>query len=142
MAIAELEKPHFKKCGHLCKSGCSIYPNRPVTCRQYECLWKSNAIRIGNRARPDKLGVLFHATEIDELKILELWETKPGAAQSEKCKQLTQQLIEEMGFDDYQVVPAGQKPVDSMNLQMRFLKVNDEWTFQDLVSLNASPTIQ
>ena len=140
MAIEELEKPHFKKCSHLCKSGCSIYPNRPQTCRQYECLWKSNAIRSGNRTRPDKLGVLFHATEIDDLKILELWETRPGAAQSEKCKELTRQLIEEMGFDDYQVVPAGQKPVSSMNMQMRFLKVGDEWTFQDLVSLDPAPT--
>lgn len=40
MKVKELNKPANTACTHCVEgSGCTIYNDRPASCRQYECLW-------------------------------------------------------------------------------------------------------
>ena len=40
MKVKELNKPANTACTHCIEgNGCAIYNDRPVSCRQYECLW-------------------------------------------------------------------------------------------------------
>lgn len=52
-----LEVPEFQKrpmncCSH-CDKGCSIYHNRPTSCRNFECLWLQGD--LSEAMRPDKV---------------------------------------------------------------------------------------
>lgn len=55
----ELNKPTNEWCKHCdIGKGCSIYKDRPLSCKQFECLWyKQN--QIPESLRPDKCGVMF-----------------------------------------------------------------------------------
>ena len=60
MAIAELNKPTFQSCSHLCDTGCDIYARRPGSCADYQCLWLQG--HLAEEDRPDLLGVIFTTT--------------------------------------------------------------------------------
>ena len=59
LAIVELQKPPRRACDHLCRSGCGVYADRPVSCREFHCLWLRGAIDGDEALRPDQLGVMF-----------------------------------------------------------------------------------
>jgi len=53
-----LIKPAGKTCPFVCKTGCSIYDNRPLGCHGYDCVYileEDTPLEL----RPDKTGVLF-----------------------------------------------------------------------------------
>lgn len=59
IAVRELSKPYHKRCVHQCESGCGVYPTRPVSCREYACVW---LVGGGNKEdRPDLSKVLVEA---------------------------------------------------------------------------------
>jgi uncharacterized protein len=44
LGISEIKKPTGQWCGHVkCGKGCSIYDNRPNSCRGFDCLWLQGA---------------------------------------------------------------------------------------------------
>ncbi|HEY1753714.1 MAG TPA: hypothetical protein VGG29_20825 [Caulobacteraceae bacterium] len=61
-------KPPAVKCAHVCSRGCRVYASRPRTCREFVCLWAQGA--FPKRARPDRVGIVFHTHEGDELERL------------------------------------------------------------------------
>lgn len=140
MAIKAVEKPHFAKCQHLCKQGCSIYSDRPATCREYSCLWHTDAVEGDESKRPDHLGVLFHPTTEGGVRYLELWETKKGASKSPEVQAILKKLVQQ-GWTEYQVIPWGNQPNGEVDQQMLFRQIDGEWTFQKLVPLEYSPAI-
>ena len=54
MAIRELEKPRAQMCGHFA-NGCSIYQDRPASCRGFRCAWLINP-GLDETWRPDCAG--------------------------------------------------------------------------------------
>lgn len=61
MAIAELNKPCFVPCTHVTEHGCSIYSDRPPSCRAFVCAWRAG---IGtDDQRPDRLGIVLSFAE-------------------------------------------------------------------------------
>jgi len=60
----EEPKPWGKPCQHLCSKGpgCSIYRDRPVACRDFECFWLTSqrwpALALPSGLRPDRCGVV------------------------------------------------------------------------------------
>ena len=54
--IREINKQAAEKCEHVCKAGCSIYQDRPESCRGYECAWLQGM--FGEDVRPDKCGIV------------------------------------------------------------------------------------
>lgn len=54
--VPELNKPENVQCSN-CKSGCSIYNERPTSCRTFACEWLKGD--LDEIARPDKLHVLL-----------------------------------------------------------------------------------
>jgi len=60
MGIAELKKPAWTQCVHVAAGvGCSIYPDRPRSCRQFICGWLLDP-GMGPELKPDKCHVIFH----------------------------------------------------------------------------------
>ena len=57
VAVFALRKATGKPCPHLCRTGCSVYQDRPRECRDFECLWLRGHFR--DDERPDALGVVF-----------------------------------------------------------------------------------
>lgn len=56
LEVSELKKPNGVMCQHA-GNGCSIYPERPKSCKAYLCGWK---IGMGlPEQRPDKLGLVL-----------------------------------------------------------------------------------
>ena len=68
MAITELEKPREKWCNHCAKgSGCTIYDQRPQSCRDFECVWLQTQSKPGHKMapelRPDRCHVVLATTD-------------------------------------------------------------------------------
>ncbi len=40
LSIEVLDKPAGVACKHLCAKGCGIYPDRPMVCKSWWCLWR------------------------------------------------------------------------------------------------------
>lgn len=47
--VHEIEKLPFQRCKHLCDSGCSIYSERPKSCRVWSCAWLLTDMLIAER---------------------------------------------------------------------------------------------
>lgn len=62
LEIEEISKPRGQWCPE-CKpgTGCTVYDQRPVPCRTFECLWLQMQAKGGwqPRMRPDKVHVMF-----------------------------------------------------------------------------------
>jgi hypothetical protein len=84
MAVKEIGKLQDVTCEHVCAEGCSIYTNRPSSCRDFNCLWRYEFGEFGDR--PDKLGLVFHPTGQSEfgqfICVREVWPGAIEAAQS------------------------------------------------------------
>lgn len=55
--VEELGKPVHVPCSHVCASGCAIYAQRPLSCRDFTCGWLRGVMRPEDR--PDRVGVVF-----------------------------------------------------------------------------------
>ena len=70
-------------CEKLGDSGCSVYEQRPPTCRRYECLWRQLILTAGVLQadfRPDNLNILvdvYYYKESDQ-SVFAVKELKPG----------------------------------------------------------------
>lgn len=54
--VPELDKAEGTKCRY-CEQGCSIYENRPESCRKFKCVWLADGLPLG--LRPDRCNVMF-----------------------------------------------------------------------------------
>lgn len=81
LPIPEINKPENQLCPNCTeKSGCNIYSNRPISCRQFDCVYIKND--DSEDLRPDKTGIIFEYISENiiigtrrESKIYD-WETK------------------------------------------------------------------
>lgn len=68
--VPELSKPAFQKCEHSTGVGCSIYANRPASCRKFQCVW-TFASWVPVELRPDLCHVVLdHAEDGKGLALL------------------------------------------------------------------------
>jgi hypothetical protein len=62
MGVRELDKPRNIWCQHVVKGkGCSIHPDRPATCREFECIWLQNQ-DLPDEFRPDRIHAFLTST--------------------------------------------------------------------------------
>jgi hypothetical protein len=92
MGVAQLNKPHYIPCEHICPLGCAIYESKPSACHMWECAWKSGWIYGDVRRRPDKLGVMFEFRIVGGSSFLWAYEVWPGAFTDPKVNQLLRRL--------------------------------------------------
>jgi hypothetical protein len=63
LGIEELDKPEWSMCSHAKQGkGCTIYADRPHSCKLYECMWRSSQDEGSpwpSKMRPDRCGVIF-----------------------------------------------------------------------------------
>lgn len=61
MEVPELDKAAGQDCKNRTDSGCSIYNDRPIPCREFNCLWKFKKIFKDKdcKKRPDNIGVVI-----------------------------------------------------------------------------------
>lgn len=97
VAVEELKKPIWVTCQHVAPSGCSIYAERPESCRAFECLWRSGWFGI-DRHRPDKFGVIMEFQENDRLGCLMLkaWEVRSGALDAPAVRYALERMARRM----------------------------------------------
>ena len=95
LAIAELNKPTFQSCSHLCDTGCDIYARRPGSCADYQCLWLQG--HLAEEDRPDLLGVIFTTTadpaDVARSTLPMLVEYREGALASPRLQQAIEGLL-------------------------------------------------
>jgi len=65
LAVHKIDKPTYTPCEHQCGDGCGIYAQRPKACSDFRCLWLDG--HLSEADRPDKLGVIFCATDHPDL---------------------------------------------------------------------------
>lgn len=86
------EKPANEWCPHAMKScGCKIYTIRPLTCRNFECIWLSHG--MPKNLRPDKIHGVLGATNDGENLVLFEDPGYPGVA-STHLKEFIKNFIE------------------------------------------------
>jgi len=99
MGVEELDKPAFKPCRHEVVQGCSIYNDRPQSCRNFVCVWLLDPGKIfRNMERPDRLGVMFDVT-LDKGVIHDIGtqalvarEVRPGAFKEPAAQKVLERL--------------------------------------------------
>lgn len=107
LAVHELRKRAFKKCEHVCATGCGIYAERPGGCRTFRCLWlgtegEDTSALVRDEERPDKSGLVitfvgdqmdfdsfFRRYKYPPLQVFEAW---PGALDSYRGQKLLNRL--------------------------------------------------
>ena len=90
LLVPELSKANGQNCLYQCSQGCAVYPQRPISCRDFQCLWLWNRGVLQDEERPDRLGVLV-SMENDQTALL-AWEVWPGAALRPRVQQLLGRL--------------------------------------------------
>jgi hypothetical protein len=97
LAIEEIEKPAFAACAHDRSGsggrGCGVYTDRPSACRNFRCLWLDG--HLGERDRPDRLGVIFTTTYEPKVGTHPLLiEYRPGALQQDAVRNAIDDLTD------------------------------------------------
>ena len=62
LGVEELDKPEWRMCQHAKGGGCTIYPTRPTSCREYACVWlqsQEGPVPLPGFLRPDRCGVIL-----------------------------------------------------------------------------------
>jgi hypothetical protein len=81
--IEALQKPMGVWCPHVVKGrGCGIYEDRPLPCRQFECLWLS-ASDVPDHWRPDKSKMVLAGDETGTLISVIVDDAYPNAWKAE-----------------------------------------------------------
>jgi hypothetical protein len=65
IGVASLNKPEGEMCKHCTGTGCGIYDQRPLGCRQWMCGWKrdEDGHMFGDELRPDRCGFIIDPQE-------------------------------------------------------------------------------
>jgi hypothetical protein len=83
MGVTELKKPTNVWCTHCdIGKGCKIYPDRPTSCREFECLYKMMP-KADIALRPDKCKVVIAPTTNPDVFSVHVDNTTPGAWKKE-----------------------------------------------------------
>lgn len=91
----EVFKSDFADCEYLGEhDGCTIYGERPIPCRAFNCLWRTNIV-LDWQLRPDRCGVMFEVFPTEKTVIAL---TRTDAKWYEGA---VKQLIDRMVLDDY-----------------------------------------
>lgn len=92
-----IQKNGGERCPKLNGIGkCSIYPGRPKTCREFKCGWLAGKLPEGVEYRPDKLGLMVGAVEIEGFVAAQVYEVWKGAAETEeRANKVVQMLMRE-----------------------------------------------
>jgi hypothetical protein len=94
MGVDELAKDAYTACKHA-RGCCSIYNDRPQSCREFSCMWLQDPEKIfRNMERPDSLGVMFDVTTEDGVigAALVAREVRPGAFNETSAKDTLERL--------------------------------------------------
>lgn len=85
LQVIEIDKPLWSGCQNLCETGCGIYPDRPTSCQEFECLWLSGNLEGDERRRPDNLGLMFSIQTAQKIPYptIGCFEVKPGAVKAQ-----------------------------------------------------------
>ena len=65
LGVTELCKNAGDRCEHVREGGCTIYSDRPPTCRGYGCGWYRGS--LGDEDRPDKVGFICDTLTVAEV---------------------------------------------------------------------------
>jgi hypothetical protein len=108
--VPELNKPEGKTCIFACK-GCTIYPDRPQSCRDFECEWLKGNLPIW--MKPNKAHIMLEKlSDVDVVIAL----PEPGYEKNWRTPEITAALKKEyqdkgiavMASDRLAMVPEGQ----------------------------------
>ncbi len=92
MYVRPLDKAAGTRCEHQTSEGCGIYATRPNVCREWYCMWVRDRLGVlRDEHRPDKLGVFFSVTTIDEktqAQQINAHEVYPGASNKAEPKRI------------------------------------------------------
>lgn len=98
--VPELKKPMFTRCENLCAAGCSVYDERPQTCRAFVCAWLRGDAFLADDDRPDRLGLMLETcvsqpSGESPLQYVLIWETRPGvfAEEGSRASALVESLV-------------------------------------------------
>jgi hypothetical protein len=80
MAVSELRKPMYAACQHCGPAGCNVYGSHPQTCSQWQCLWAAGVMDEADR--PDRCGVMFDQSIIDDVPVISIHEVIPHALEA------------------------------------------------------------
>jgi hypothetical protein len=84
-AIAALDKPMYRACGHIRDKGCGIFadPSRPAACAAYACAYLAARLADGpdrNRIpHPLDAGAYFHRDPVEDVVVLFVDPARPQA---------------------------------------------------------------
>ncbi len=95
IGIVELGKPNYKRCEHLCKSGCAIYNSKPASCTEYQCWYTAGLVDD----RPDKIGLIVDFQLSPLPGAIRIWEVWSGASETKRGKALIKKLCEKYDCD-------------------------------------------
>jgi len=94
LGITEVFSPPFTWCNHChVGTGCRVYPERPLPCRLFDCLWRAGYGRL--RDRPDKVGFILDEVEHEVVgqTVLQIHEYAPQALESQKAMRAIQEAV-------------------------------------------------
>jgi hypothetical protein len=105
LGIPELKKQPNVWCSK-CKvgKGCGIYPDRPESCRNFECIWLQSQSKmeggLPSELRPDRCKVVFAGSTRPDLVSVHVDPGKPLAWQEPAI----QHMIKVLAMDGYKVI--------------------------------------
>lgn len=96
--VKELKKPSHTDCLYqidetACRPGCSIYNNRPQSCKDFECLWLQEDDMPAD-LRPDKSHVVLWVNETGEILIASVDPKYPLAYREGEMGRLLQVMLQ------------------------------------------------
>ena len=101
LAVDELRKPMRCACPHQAAIGCRIYEDRPLGCRQFNCVWLRGGFPADEAWRPDRLGVIFddfiRATDGERQRTA--LEVFPDAFRQPDTAALLRRIVDESGLE-------------------------------------------
>ncbi len=95
MNVTALNKPAGTRCKHMKTAGCSIYLDRPATCRDWYCMWVRDRHGIFSEAeRPDRVGLFLTASrpDPDGQQTIYAHPIRPDALQRDPARRLLSRL--------------------------------------------------
>lgn len=98
LSIEELGKPQNVTCSSVSRDGCTVYAERPHSCRTFKCFWLLGFGKPADRPDRSKLMVYPQHTKLGETMVV--WETTEGGLRTPKAKNLLKRLRRE-GLDLY-----------------------------------------
>lgn len=116
--IVELNKLPNVLCPHVDKlcHNCAIYPTRPQTCRDFECLWLQGVQWLEESDKPEKSKVVWDVCDAPPglqqqgiEQYLQCHELMPGASRKERVERLINFIIQTIPVIIHAADPPGSK---------------------------------